>query len=45
LTENASRSELLLKLADTELKLAKLIDSQQDTPQRVEDFRLIEARL
>jgi len=45
LTENASRSELLLKLADTELKLAKLIDSQQDTPQRIEDFRLIEARL
>lgn len=44
LTENASRSELLYKLADTELKLAKLIDSQQDTPPRVEDFTLIEAR-
>lgn len=45
LTENASRSDLLFKLADTELKLAKLIDSQQDTPPRVEDFTLIEARL
>lgn len=45
LTENSSRSELLFKLADTELKLAKLIDSQQDTPPRVEDFTLIEARL
>jgi len=45
LTENASRSDLLFKVADTELRLAKLIDSQQDTPPRVEDFTLIEARL
>ena len=45
LTENAPRSELLFKTADTELKLAKLIDSQQDTPPKVEDFTLIEARL
>lgn len=45
LTENASRSELLFKVADTELKLAKLVDSQQDTPPKVEDFTLIEARL
>lgn len=45
LTENATRSELLFKLADTELRLAKLIDSQQDTPPKVEDFTLIEARL
>ena len=44
LTENASRSDLLFKLADTELRLAKLIDSHQDTPPRVEDFTLIEAR-
>ena len=44
LTENTSRSDLLFKLADTELRLAKLIDSQQDTPPRVEDFTLIEAR-
>lgn len=45
LTENSSRSELLFKLADTELRLAKLLDSQQDTPPRIEDFTLIEARL
>ena len=45
LTENSSRSELLFSLADTELKLAKLVDSQQDTPPKVEDFTLIEARL
>lgn len=45
LTENSSRSELLFRLAETELKLAKLIDSQQDTPPKVEDFTLIEARL
>jgi hypothetical protein len=45
LTENEARSELLFNLADTELKLAKLIDSQQDTPPKVEDFTLIEARL
>ena len=44
LTENASRADLLFKLADTELRLAKLIDSQQDTPPRIEDFTLIEAR-
>ncbi len=41
LTENAARSELLFKLADAELSLAKLIDSHQDTPPRVEDFTLI----
>jgi len=45
LTENSSRSETLYRLAETELKLAKLIDSQQDTPPKVEDFTLIRARL
>ena len=45
LTENSSRSETLYRLAEAELKLAKLIDSQQDTPPRVEDFSLIRARL
>ncbi len=44
LTENSSRSDLLFKQADVELRLAKLIDSQQDTPPRMEDFTLIEAR-
>lgn len=45
LTENAARAEVLTRLASSELKLAKLIDSQQATPQRVEDFTLIRARL
>jgi hypothetical protein len=31
-------------LADDELRLAKLIDSQQDTPPKVEDFTLVEVR-
>jgi hypothetical protein len=45
LTENSSRAERLVRLADAELKVAKLVDSQQDTPPRVEDFTLIRARL
>ncbi len=44
LTESASRAELLYQLAESELRLARLIDSQQDTPAMVEDFTLIEAR-
>jgi hypothetical protein len=45
ITENAARAEVLMRLAASELKLAKLIDSQQSTPQRVEDFTLLQARL
>jgi hypothetical protein len=45
LTENSSRAERLSRLAEAELKVAKLVDSQQDTPPRVEDFTLIRARL
>jgi hypothetical protein len=45
LTENSSRAERLMRLAEAELKVAKLVDSQQDTPPRVEDFTLIRARL
>jgi hypothetical protein len=44
LTENSSRAERLSRLAEAELKVAKLVDSQQDTPPRVEDFTLIKAR-
>lgn len=44
LTENSSRAERLSRLAEAELKVAKLVDSQQDTPPRVEDFTLIRAR-
>jgi hypothetical protein len=43
-TESASRAEVLRKAADLELRQARLIDSQQSTPRRFEDFTLIEAR-
>jgi hypothetical protein len=45
LTEGTSRSEALHQLAASELRLARLIDSQQSTPRQVEDFTLIGARL
>lgn len=44
ITESASRAQLLYDLADDEFKRAKQIDSQQDTPRRIEDFTLVEAR-
>ena len=43
LTENAARSDLLFKLADAELRLARLIDSQQDELASTDDFSLIRA--
>lgn len=43
-TESAARAELLRKSADIELRQARLVDSQQSTPRRVQDFTLIEAR-
>jgi hypothetical protein len=45
LTENTSRADRFTRLAEDELKLARLVDSQQDTPPKVEDFTLIGARL
>jgi hypothetical protein len=44
LTEGTSRAEALFKLAAAELKIARLIDSQQATPRAVEDFTLIAVR-
>ncbi len=44
LTEAEGRASTLRRLAEAELKLARLIDSQQATPRRVEDFTLIRAR-
>ena len=44
LTENTSRSETLFRLANQEFINAKRIDAQQDTPNRIEDFSLINAR-
>lgn len=45
ITESSSRAELLYRLASAELQLARLQDSQQSTPQRIEDDLLIQARL
>lgn len=44
LTGSTSRAEVLGRIADTELRRAKLIDAQQETPNRIEDFTLITAR-
>jgi hypothetical protein len=44
LTESTTRAEALARLADAEFRRARLIDAQEETPQRVEDFSLIEVR-
>lgn len=44
LTENASRAEILARLAASELQHARLVDSQQSTPRVVDDYTLIQAR-
>lgn len=43
-TENTSRAEALFKMAETEFERARQIDAQQDSPGRIEDFSLINAR-
>lgn len=44
LTENTNRADLLAKLADQEFAKARQIDAQQDTPNRITDFTLINSR-
>ena len=44
LTDSTSRSQALYTLAEEEFRRAKMIDSQQDSPQRVEDFTLTSVR-
>ena len=44
LTENASRAEMLTRLAESELRQARLVDSQQRTAAAIEDFPLLTAR-
>ena len=44
LTESTSRAESLLKIAEADLRRARNIDAQQDTPGRIEDFTLIGVR-
>lgn len=44
LTESTARAEFLGKLYEESLKQARLVDAQQDTPCRFEDFSLVEVR-
>jgi len=44
LTENATRAEVLHRLAEADLRLARLSDSQQATPRAIEDFPLLRVR-
>ncbi|MEM9469617.1 MAG: hypothetical protein AAF988_05585 [Pseudomonadota bacterium] len=43
-TENERRANLMFKQADQELAKARSIDAMQDTPNRIKDFSLIDAR-
>ncbi len=43
-TENTSRSEAMFRLAEAEFERARQIDAQQDTPNSIEDFTLIDVR-
>lgn len=44
LTENTSRAETLAKLAEGEFIRARQIDAQQDSPNRLKNFTLIDVR-
>ena len=44
ITESTSRSDVLARLADIEFARAKSIDSQQESPDAIEDFSLINVR-
>jgi hypothetical protein len=44
LTENVSRAEALSKQAENDFTRARQTDAQQDTPNRIENFTLIDAR-
>ncbi len=43
-TENTSRAETMLSMAEKEYARARQIDAQQDTPNKIEDFTLITVR-
>ncbi|MCW5773744.1 MAG: hypothetical protein KIT16_19030 [Rhodospirillaceae bacterium] len=44
MTESTTRAEALFRLAEAEFRRARLIDAQEETPARVEDFTLVEVR-
>ncbi len=43
-TESTSRAESLYNMAEKEFQRARQIDAQQDTPNRIEDFTLVDVR-
>ncbi len=43
-TENTSRAEAMFAMAEKEYMRARQIDAQQDTPNAIEDFTLIDVR-
>lgn len=43
-TENTSRAEALFRLGENEFARARQIDAQQDSPNRLENFTLIDVR-
>ena len=43
-TENTSRAEAAFRLAENEYKRARQIDAQQDTPNKIENFTLVDVR-
>jgi len=43
-TESTSRAEAMYRLAEKEFQRARQIDSQQDSPNAIEDFTLIDVR-
>jgi hypothetical protein len=45
LTDSTSRWEMLHKLAEAELRRARLIDAQEDTAPAIEEFSLLEGRI
>jgi len=43
-TENTSRADSMMSIADREYAKARQIDAQQDSPSQIDDFSLINAR-
>ncbi len=44
ITESTSRAEVGFRLAEAEFKRARQIDAQQDTPNKIENFTLVDVR-
>ncbi len=44
ITESTNRADAMIRMADYEFARARQIDAQQDSPNRIEDFTLIDVR-